>query len=432
MDIPTDLKLPAMYRVRQKLEVPVVEDIPAAIRQELDRIGLRNLVRPGMRIAVTAGSRGVANIPLIIATVVQRLKELGTQPFIVPAMGSHGGATPEGQVEVLRNLGITEERVRAPIISSLETVVIGQTPEGIPVNLDKNAAESDGILVVGRVKPHTDFEGPIESGLMKMMVIGLGKHKGALAAHRAAIAYGHRQVIPSVARVVLKEAPILCGLAVVENAYDQTAKVQAILPQDIEQQEMELLELAKRLLARIPYEQLDILIVDELGKDVSGAGMDTNVIGRIYNIASPSPDSPKIKRIFVRDLTEATHGNATGLGMADFTTRRCFEKIDYQSTYINCVTGGAPENARIPVICENDRQALVWALTTIGPVEPEEARMVWIKNTLEMENILVSQSLLGETQGNGKLEVVDGPLALQYDHDWNLVDVYKRRPFAHR
>jgi len=427
MDLPQDLPMPLMYKVRQKLEVPKVEDVPGTVRAELTRIGIAKLARPGARIAITAGSRGIVNIVTVIRTVAEVLKEAGAQPFVVPTMGSHGGASPEGQRNVLKNLGITEESVGVPIVSSLEVVQVGRTPDGTPVYVDKNAAQADGIVVVARVKPHTDFDGPIESGLMKMMVIGLGKHKGALAAHRLAMTRGFQYAIPTVGRVVLKEAPIIAGLCLVENAYDQTAKIQAVLPADFEQEEMKLLVLAKRLIARLPYEQMHILLVDEQGKDITGAGMDPNVIGRIMNRASPEAVTPDITRIIIRDLTEATHGNATGVGKADFTTRRLFEKIDYFATYVNCITGGAPEGARIPMICDSDKQALVYAMTTIGDFDEKTMRLMWIRNTLELEEFLVSEAMLAETKARPELEVVGGPYEMKFHDDGYLVDFFPRR-----
>ncbi len=432
MDLPTDLPMPKMYKIRQQLEVPQVEDVPAAVRAELRRIGIAQLVKPGQRIALTAGSRGIVNIVPIIKTTGEVLKELGAKPFVIPTMGSHGGATPEGQRNVLKNIGITEESVGVPILSSLEVVQIGKTADGVPVYLDKNASEADGIIVIARVKPHTDFEGPIESGLMKMMVIGLGKHKGALAAHRGAMTRGFQHTIPSIARVVLKEAPIVCGVVTVENAYDETAKIQAVKREEVEEREMELLALAKRLFARLPFQEMDILMVDEQGKDITGAGMDPNVIGRIQNRASEEAEWPKITRLITRDLTEATHGNATGMGKADFTTRRLFEKIDYASTYINCVTGGAPEGARIPMVCDSDKQALIYAMTTIGDKDEKTMKLMWIKNTLELEDIYVSEDFLPEVKARPDLRVLEGPVAMQFDGEGYLVDKFPRRkPGAH-
>ena len=427
MDLPTDLPMPLLYKVRQKLEVPVVEDIPGTVRAELLRIGIDKLVKPGQRIALTAGSRGIVNIVSILKTTGDVLKELGAKPFIVPTMGSHGGASPEGQRNVLKNLGISEETVGMPIISSLEVVRVGTTPEGTPVYVDKNAAESDGILVVARVKPHTDFEGPIESGLFKMMTIGLGKHKGALAAHRAAMTFGFQTAIPSIGRVMLKELPIVCGLGIVENAYDQTAKIQAVPKEHFEEEEMKLLALAKRLIARLPYDKMDILLVDEIGKDITGAGMDPNVVGRIMNRASPEATTPEITRIIARDLTAATHGNATGIGKADFTTKRLFEKIDRFSTYVNCVTGGAPEAGRIPMICDHDKQALIYAMTTIGDKDEKTVRLMWIRNTLELEEFLVSEAMVEETKSRPTLEVVGGPYEMKFGDDGYLVDFFPRR-----
>ncbi|MHB1415839.1 MAG: nickel pincer cofactor-dependent isomerase, group 22 [Chloroflexota bacterium] len=427
MDLPTDLPMPLMYKVRQKLEVPVVEDIPGTVRAELERIGIAEKIRPGARIALTAGSRGIVNIATVLKTVADFVKEQGGQPFIVPTMGSHGGATPEGQKNVLKNIGITEASTGAPIVSSLEVVRLGTTPEGTPVYMDKNAAEADGVIVVARVKPHTDFEGPLESGLMKMMTIGLGKHRGALAAHRAAMTFGFQTAIPSVARVTLKEGPIIGGLALVENAYDQTAKIEAVRREEFEEREMELLALSKRLIARLPYDKMDILLVDESGKDITGAGMDPNVVGRIMNRASEEPALPQITRIILRDLTEATHGNATGMGKADYTTRRLFNKIDYTSTYINCVTGGAPEAGRIPMICDHDKQALIYAMTTIGDLTEKTMALVWIRNTLELEDMLISEGMLAETKARPELEIIGGPYEMKFDGEGYLIDHYPRR-----
>ncbi|MDA8218811.1 MAG: lactate racemase domain-containing protein, partial [Dehalococcoidales bacterium] len=319
------------------------------------------------------------------------------------------------------------ESTGAPIVSSLEVVRLGTTPEGTPVYMDKNAAEADGVIVVARVKPHTDFEGPLESGLMKMMTIGLGKHKGALAAHRAAMTFGFQTAIPSVARVTLKEGPIIGGLALVENAYDQTAKIEAVRREEFEERETELLALSKRLIARLPYDKMDILLVDESGKDITGAGMDPNVVGRIMNRASEEPALPQITRIILRDLTEATHGNATGMGKADFTTRRLFNKIDYTSTYINCVTGGAPEAARIPMICDHDKQALIYAMTTIGDLIEKTMKLVWIRNTLELEDMLISEGMLAETKVRPELEIIGGPYEMKFDGEGYLIDHYPRR-----
>ncbi len=342
-------------------------------------------------------------------------------------MGSHGGATAEGQIEVLRNLGVTPQSTGCEIKSSMEVVAIGHTEDGTPVYQDKNAREADGIIVVARVKPHTDFDAPIESGLFKMMTIGLGKHKGALSAHRLAMAKGFQYAIPTWGKVVLENSKIVCGLTTVENAYDQTAKITAVKVEDFEKVEVELLALAKRLMARLPIDNIDILIIDEIGKDVTGAGMDPNVVGRIFNRASPEPDKPTITRIIVRDLTDATHGNATGIGKADFTTQRLYDKLDRVPTYINCVTGGSPEGARIAMICEHDRQALDYAMTTIGQKDEHNTRLMWIRNTLELEEVLVSEPMLEDAKADSKLEITGGPYEFKFADDGYLVDFFPRR-----
>lgn len=404
--IPIDITFPRWILVKQHIETPRLEDVPGAIRAEMTRLGVAQKVRPGMRIAITAGSRGITGIPMILATIVGELKRLGAEPFLVPCMGSHGGATAEGQLDVLRSLGITEEAVGCPIYSSMEVVQIGVTPEGIPVLIDKIAAGADGIVVVNRIKAHTEYTGPVESGWMKMLTIGLGKHQGALMAHRNALQLSYRVAIVSVAREIIRRAPILFGLGVVENAYDQTAYVVAAWPQDFEETEKRWLQRAKELMPRLPFHRLDILIVDEIGKEISGAGMDPNVIGRRMVFGEPEPTSPIITRIVVRDLSEKTYGSGIGIGLADFTTQRLVDKLDHRPTYINCLTAMAPEKARLPMIGRNDREAIEWAFLTIGNVDPPNARVVRIRNTLHPEYFYASEALWPEIRANPKLQVI--------------------------
>src|SRR5437660_3687348 len=313
-----------MLRLRQKFERPRVEDIPAAVRRELEKLDLGKRIKPGQSVALTAGSRGIANIPLILQSVARYLKDLGAKPFLVPTMGSHGGGTAEGQRKILESYGITEAFVGAPIRASMEVVSVGSSPEGFPVVVDRHAAEADHIGVIARVKPHTGFHGPIESGILKMMMIGLGKHAGALTYHQILLDHPFDQVVRSVGRTIRARSPIAFGLAIVENAYDETARIEAIRPEEFEPREEALLVLAKRWLARLPFQDADLLIVDEIGKDISGSGMDTNVVGRkrAFRTAPTIGDQPQMRLIFVRGLSERTHGNATGIGLADLTTTR--------------------------------------------------------------------------------------------------------------
>ncbi|MFH1480306.1 MAG: lactate racemase domain-containing protein, partial [Pseudomonadota bacterium] len=368
----------------------------------------------------TAGSRGVANMALILRHLVRILTELGARPFLFPAMGSHGGGTAEGQLEVLRSLGITEESMGAPLISSMEVVEIGRSSFGFPVLVDRNAAEADGIVVVNRIKPHTEFEGPIESGLMKMMAIGMGKHRGCFEVHKQTVHYGYRKVIPEIGSVILEKLPVLFGVGIVENIYDATAIIKAVLPPQFLSEEKRLLAEAKRLMARLPFNKLDILIVDEMGKNISGTGIDSNVIGRIMFIGEKEPEYPQITRIAVLDLTEASHGNAVGIGLADYTTARLVGKIDQKATATNAITAMSPEKARIPIALATDKEAVEAALTTIGAVAPEKARVVHIKNTLEIFELDISEALLRETEGRKDLELMKRLGPLNFDDHGNL------------
>jgi hypothetical protein len=404
-----------MAWVEQHIATPRVDDVPGAIRAEMQHLGVASKVRPGMRVAITAGSRGITGIAAILATVVSELKRLGAVPFLVPAMGSHGGATAEGQVSVLNTLGITEQIMGCPIYSSMDTVQIGQTPEGIPVLIDKIAWSADGIVVVNRIKAHTEYTGPVESGWMKMLTIGLGKHQGALMAHRNAIQLTYPVAIVAVAREIIRKAPLLFGLGVIENAYDQTAEVIAALPQDFEETEKAVLQRAKALMPRLPFPKLDILIVDEIGKELSGAGMDPNVIGRRMVFGEAEPTSPVITRIVLRDLTEKTYGSGIGLGLADFVTQRLVDKLDHRPTYINCLTAMAPEKGRIPMTAQTDREAVEWAFITAGAVEPPRARVLRIKNTLHPERLYASEALLPEIQANSNLKIVGAWQPMAFD-----------------
>lgn len=412
---------PHFFRLRQHFEAPRVENVPGEVERQLATLRLSQRIRPGETVAITAGSRGIANIHLIIRGCVAHLQQLGAKPFIVPAMGSHGGGTAEGQTQILHDYGITEAYCGCPIKSSMETIVVCQTAEGFPVHFDRHASEADHVFVVGRVKPHTDFVGEIESGLMKMMLIGLGKHEGAKIYHRAIQEYSFGQILRSVAGQVLQKCRIVGALATLENGYDQTAKLAAVLPEQLEAHEKELLVLARQWLPRLPFKKVDILLVDELGKNISGAGMDTNVVGRKKNFHGASPDEfPQVKRIVVRGLTEATHGNAAGIGMASFVTTRTLRATDLVKTRINCLTSGHTSAAMLPIDFESDREILDAALPTIGLTEPQHARILWITNTLEIAEVECSASYLPEAQERPDLEILTPLRPLDFDGAGNL------------
>jgi hypothetical protein len=412
---------PSFVRLKQHFERPRVENIPEAVRAGLQSLRLEQTIKPGQTVALTAGSRGVANIALTLKSAVQFLKDLGARPYLVPAMGSHGGGTAQGQKELIESYGITEAFVGAPIRASMEVVELGKSADGFDVFLDRHASEADHIGVVGRVKPHTSYHGPVESGLLKMMMIGLGKHQGALYYHKLLLEQPFDRVVRSVARHVLSKAPVAFGLALVENAYDETARIEAVAPADIEKKEEELLVLARRWLPRLPFRQADLLIVDEIGKNISGSGMDTNVVGRKRAFAMKTPDDqPDMRFIFVRGLTDKTHGNATGMGLADFTTTRLVKTMNYKATVINCLTAGYPDGANIPVHFDSDREVLEAVLKILGTRRPEDARVVHIRNTLQVEEVEVSEPCLRTLQPQTEFTMLGPARPLSFDGQGNL------------
>lgn len=409
-----DAPFPDLLRVRRLIDAPMEPDPAAAVRRELEP--LRARMTPGSSVAVTAGSRGVADLATVVRAAGEWLREAGAEPFVVPAMGSHGGATAEGQLELLAALGVTEQAMGMPLRSSMETVELGTLPDGgPPVYMDKNAAAADAVLVLNRVKPHTDFTADVESGLAKLTAIGLGKQHGAEAIHaHGAAALGHW--IPKAARRVVETGRILGGLGVVENAEERTARVAFVPPEGIGgQAEARLLAEARDLMGRIPFDQLDVLVVDEMGKDKSGAGLDTNVIGRMMIRDSAEFDRPNITNIVVRDLTDVSHGNATGVGLADFIPLRLLEKIDLQAMYINGITAGIAgvQRTQIPMVLPTDRDAVAAAILMCGRADRADARVARIASTMETEELLVSTSLREEAERHPALEVLGpaGPMA---------------------
>jgi len=398
-----------------------LENIGKRVDELLDQFELSKKVKKGERIGLTAGSRGIKDNLKVLKAIVSHLKDLGAAPFLVPCMGSHGGATAEGQLEMLESLGITEKSIGAPILSSTEVQEIGQTKFGTPVLVDKNLYGADKIIVVNRIKPHTDFEGEIESGLVKMMVIGMAKPKGALMVHRMTIRHGFPAILAEVAPIILKRLPIFFGMGIIENPYDETAFIELVRPEELIEREKSLLRKAKELVPFLPFREIDVLIVDEMGKNISGVGMDTNVIGRNLFIGGTKSNKPKITRIFVRDLTEVSHGNATGIGMADYTTKRLVDKIDYPATCINSTTGMSPENGRVPIFYETDREALSIAHLNSGVFDPQDLRILWIKNTLELEYLYASQAFLEEVKSNPRLKILSEPFDFPFGPDGNLI-----------
>ena len=421
---------PQMFRIRQHFDAPRVDDIAGTVRDEIAKINPSSAIKPGQTVAITAGSRGVANIDTIIKTIVEEMKAIGAAPYIVPAMGSHGGGTAEGQTQVLAGYGITEGTMECPIKSSMDVVQIGVSDFGMPIYFDKHASEADHVIVVNRVKPHTGFIGEIESGLMKMMLIGLGKHKGASVYHRAIIHHSFDKIVRLVGKVVREEMPITFGVATLENGYDETARIEAIPAADFEEREKVLQAKSKEWCPSLPFDDVDLLIIDEMGKNISGSGMDTNVIGRKRNDRRAMGDeTPRVLRIFVRDLTEATHGNATGIGMAEFTTRRLVDKIDYHATYTNVITGQHVSAGAVPLHCDTDAEVLDIALESIGLIAPEDARVLWIPNTLDLGEVEASEAYLAQADIRDDLEILTGLRPLETEADGNLppIEAYRDR-----
>jgi hypothetical protein len=414
------MHLPKMYRLRQKFDDTKIENIGETVKAELHKLSLA-AIKPGHRVAITAGSRGVANIADILKAVVDFVKTFDAQPFIFPAMGSHGGATAEGQVAVLEQLGVTEAYLNAPILSSMEAEEIARTADDVPVFVDKNALAADHIVVVNRIKSHTKFKAPIESGLMKMMAIGMGKLKGAEFYHKAAVQYTFPKIIVDAARLVIRKTPVLCALGIVENAFGRTALLAAIEPQAIERQERELLLLSKKMMAKLPFNDIDLLIVDEMGKDISGVGIDPNVTGRNRDLLGVFDHPVQVKRLFVRDLTAKSKGNATGIGLTDLTTRRLVEKIDYAATYKNCITGISLEKCAVPMHFDTDREAIEVGLGSIGLIPSERSKVVRIKNTNRLEMVEVSEAYAAEVKKRSDLEIIAEPQPMVFNAEDNLL-----------
>jgi hypothetical protein len=417
-------RFPRMLRIEQKVDATRVEDIAAEVDRQLGRLDLGQTIKAGDTVAITAGSRGIANIAIVIKAICDHVRSLGGVPIIVPGMGSHGGGTAEGQRKIIEAYGITEDFTGAEIRSSMETVIVAHTPQGVPVHFDKNAYQCDHVIVCGRVKAHTGFAGEIESGLHKMMLIGLGKHEGAKIYHRAIQDFSFPEIVHAVAAVVLEKCRVACGVAIVENSRDEIGLIEAVAPSDFLDREVELLKLAKTWMGRLPFPRIDLLIVDAIGKDVSGSGMDTNVIGRKFNDhAATDRDDVACRRIFVRGLTERSHGNAAGIGAAEFTNERTAAAVDRVATRINVVTGGHPSAGMIPLAFETDREVVEAALSTCGLVDPENARVVQIADTLHLTEMLVSEAFADEVAEREDLVLLGGPFDMPFDDGGNLLPV---------
>ena len=388
------------------------------MQQSLAALRLPAAKTRGKRVAVTAGSRGIDRLPEVVRAVCLWLKSEGATAFVVPAMGSHGGGTSEGQRQVLEKYGLTPESTGAEIRSSIEPASLGSTPEGLDVYMDRNAFEADAVLVLNRVKPHTDFSGNIESGVVKMMAVGLGKAVGAQEVHRWSRKIGFEPCLRAVCAKVLSSGKILCGLALIENEFHQIAQVYATVPEGIVAQEEKALTIARQLVPRIPFSDLDLLVVDELGKNVSGSGMDTKVIGR--GLPLIPADSPRIRVIYARDLTRETEGNAAGVGLADLIHDRLYRKIDYQKTFLNVRTSLNLPLAQVPMHCPSDRDAFDFALGYLGSPRPEQQRSVWIRNTVSLDRMACSQALATEASKLDGWHLEPEPLLPQFDREGNV------------
>ncbi len=411
--------LPRMVTIRQKFEAPRLGDIPGALVAEFARADIRSRVRPGQSIAVGCGSRGIANIATIVKGVVRELTALGAQPFIFPAMGSHGAATAEGQKKVLEGYGITEAATGVPIRATMDTVVVGSLADGTSVHMDRHAAQADAVVVINRIKPHTAFRGATESGITKMLSIGIGKIVGAATYH----AHGmdtFPELLPKVRDAHLKARNVLFGVGIVENAYDQTAHIEAIPAEQIGSREPVLQEMAKRLMPRLLFSEIDVLVIEEMGKNISGAGFDPNITGRNRRAVQWKLD-PLVKKIVVLGLTPESHGNATGVGGADVITMRLYREMDVGATYANIITSMNLDGAAIPIVMNSDREAISLAVKTVVRVRPADCRIVRIRNTLDLGEIQVSEPLLTEVKARPeRFQIVSPPIHFAFDSQGTL------------
>lgn len=406
--------------IRQQFEKTTPPNTPQMVIAELNRTSLLSRIREGDSVLITAGSRGITAMNDVLRTCVAAVKERGGRPFLYPAMGSHGSGTAAGQAEVLRHLGVTESSIGAPVHTLLDMVEIDRIDGAIPVYVDKAAAAADHILIVNRIKEHTEYIGDTESGILKMAVVGLGRQLGAQTMHQLAVNISYYKAIHMIAGALFRNLKVLGAVALLEDHHNQLRRVEAIRPRDVFSREPELLEESKLYKPKLPFENLDILIMDEIGKEISGSGMDTKVVGRIMNVYEKECESPKITRIVVRDLSETTDGNATGIGLADYTTQRAVEKINFEATVTNCLTAVAPEKGRTPLAFPSDREAMNAAFRTIGLWTPEKVRIAWISNTKDLEFMAVSTALMSES-GSGVETCRDyGSFELPYDNAGNL------------
>lgn len=410
--------LPRWALVEYRTDPTEIIDVDAAVDAAFAAIP--GAVQPGQRVCLAVGSRGIDRIDEVTRAAVKAVRKQGGEVFIIPAMGSHGGATAEGQLEVLASYGITPEAMGCEIRSSMETVQLGTVEDGVPVFVDRHAYEgADVIIPVNRVKPHTDFRGPVESGLLKMIAIGLGKQKGADTFHGRGFHTFHR-LIPAVGQFSLSKLNIPFGLALVENGYARLTLIEAVAAGQIWEREQELLQIARQRMARLPLAAMDILVLDYIGKDISGLGMDSNVVGRYYT--GPTGTGPEIQRIIVRDLTPGTEGNAVGIGMADVVLSQAVAKMDKHKTYMNCITAKTPEGARVALTVDSDRESLYVALACCLQVEPETARIVRLRDTKHLERFYASEALLPELLATGSCAVLEEPRPIAFDASGMYMD----------
>lgn len=415
---------PEMLLVQQTFDCQTVKDVAAETRQQLQQQNLASTITAGNTVAITAGSRGISQLPEILKATVDYFREHQAAPFLVPAMGSHGGATVEGQRQVLENLGITPESVGAEIRATMDTVVVANTETGLPIHFDAIAAQADHVFVVNRIKSHTRFTGPIESGLHKMLLIGLGKHRGATIYHQAINDDRFEQILNSASQQVIDRCNVIGGLAIVENSLDQTGLIQAVAAADFRKTEPKLLEIAKQWLPTLPFPDVDLLIVDRIGKNISGTGMDANVVGRKFNDhASTAADIAHCKRIFVRSLTEESQGNACGIGQAEFTTTACVQQIDFAKTNTNAVTASHPEAGMVPLTYPTDAAAISAALKTVGTVPPAQAKVIQISDTLHLSTVRVSVAYADQIHSAKHLTVLSPASPFPLNSAGDLADL---------